>query len=471
MGKFEAPTMTASFGISSGVLDVYEAERLVESIEPTTPMDVGSSAWLEQHRALDRLNVQAHHNVIAQTDEFVVEALISFEKLPVIVHELILIETWKHMCMPKLSEAFNETKSAVKPYLMMHHEAVLCNLLECSLFSLAACEAVGDVGIVELVDYCTRKCTFLNSMSSDLVNGPHKKLSAEELRKSIEHKGPDLEAKRQTIEFSCAMTAMSILRFITDHMTSLEMSVMSRLINPCDIPMQLVPLLQNAPWSYRSESGEIKRFIDNKWEVVDADDAMRLNKYQAQVWLATYNLVMDNSMRAKYELNSHRKSTLMCLRKYFNATLIDQLPVLADLQRTLEELNLVEAPEAANKTFFVLEQVATMREGLQDHDWDQVAEHIANTVLSISDEEFQAEMGKMAEWYKEFDCDSLMDEPKCSKCGAPAANRCSRCKNEWYCGRECQVGAWEGHEKMCDLIHNDVLEHGDRDHGEMLNAL
>merc|ERR1711959_177669 len=81
MGTFESTNMT---GISGGVLDVYEAERLVESLEPTTPNDVGSSSWLEQHRALDRLNVQAHHNVVSQTDEFVIEALISFDKLPVL---------------------------------------------------------------------------------------------------------------------------------------------------------------------------------------------------------------------------------------------------------------------------------------------------------------------------------------------------------------------------------------------------
>merc|ERR1712010_54252 len=107
MGTFESTNMT---GISGGVLDVYEAE----SLEPTTPNDVGSSAWLEQHRALDRLNVQAHHNVVSQTDEFVIEALISFDKLPVLVHELILIETWKHMCMPLLKEDFASTKSAIK---------------------------------------------------------------------------------------------------------------------------------------------------------------------------------------------------------------------------------------------------------------------------------------------------------------------------------------------------------------------
>jgi len=76
-------------------------------------------------------------------------------------------------------------------------------------------------------------------------------------------------------------------------------------------------------------------------------------------------------------------------------------------------------------------------------------------------------MSKMAEWYKEFDCDSLLEEPKCAKCGDPATNRCSRCKNEWYCSRECQVEAWDGHKKICDLIHDDVQKYGEKDYNEL----
>jgi hypothetical protein len=35
-----------------------------------------------------------------------------------------------------------------------------------------------------------------------------------------------------------------------------------------------------------------------------------------------------------------------------------------DLQRTIEEINLMQAPEAAQQSFFVLEQVMTMGVGL-----------------------------------------------------------------------------------------------------------
>ncbi|EFJ29337.1 hypothetical protein SELMODRAFT_91741 [Selaginella moellendorffii] len=45
-----------------------------------------------------------------------------------------------------------------------------------------------------------------------------------------------------------------------------------------------------------------------------------------------------------------------------------------------------------------------------------------------------------------------MDTPKCADCGAPAEKRCSRCKNDWYCGRSCQVANWKIHKKICDLV-------------------
>lgn len=42
--------------------------------------------------------------------------------------------------------------------------------------------------------------------------------------------------------------------------------------------------------------------------------------------------------------------------------------------------------------------------------------------------------------------------PKCAVCGDQASKRCSRCCNEWYCGRECQVRQWKKHKPACDII-------------------
>ncbi len=42
--------------------------------------------------------------------------------------------------------------------------------------------------------------------------------------------------------------------------------------------------------------------------------------------------------------------------------------------------------------------------------------------------------------------------PRCAVCGREASKRCSRCRNEWYCGRECQVQQWKKHKPVCDII-------------------
>lgn len=385
----------------------------------------------------------------------------SFDKLPVLVHELILIETFKWKAFPELQDDLEGLKSSVKPYLIMYQEAVLANLIECCIFSESAAQAIGEAGLVELVDWCARKVTYLNSMTREEFDAPHRKKTAKEYAAEI---GSNLPAQKAELEFQCCMTALSITRFLTEHMTKLDLGVMGRIINPNDMPMQLVPLLDVNPWTHRSADGN-KTFVDGKWEALEDSDYLRLNKYQAQVWLSIYNLVMEPTMRQKYDINSYRKNVLVDLRKYFNTALIDQLPILGDLQRTIEELNMMAAPEASQQSFFMLEQVMTMREGLVKQDWDAIIEFAREITFAETEESYQEEMRHLAEWYNSFDIDSVLDDPKCAKCGQPAEKRCSRCKNEWYCSRECQVDAWEGHKYVCDIVTNDRKEFGTVDHG------
>merc|ERR1711964_62417 len=63
-----------------------------------------------------------------------------------------------------------------------------------------------------------------------------------------------------------------------------------------------------------------------------------------------------------------------------------------------------------------------------------------------------AEVKKEMELFSDvWDIDKLeqFETPKCSNCGDLAQNRCSKCKSEWYCGRECQVAHWKKHKDMC----------------------
>ncbi|PRD22877.1 UNVERIFIED_CONTAM: zmynd10 [Trichonephila clavipes] len=48
----------------------------------------------------------------------------------------------------------------------------------------------------------------------------------------------------------------------------------------------------------------------------------------------------------------------------------------------------------------------------------------------------------------------LPDIPLCAQCNSKGLKRCSRCKNEWYCGRPCQVSHWSKHQSACNLMVN-----------------
>jgi len=56
----------------------------------------------------------------------------------------------------------------------------------------------------------------------------------------------------------------------------------------------------------------------------------------------------------KYEITSFRKSNLLRLRKYLNESLLDQLPMLSGMLRSLEEMSMMgENSIAQNNSFIV----------------------------------------------------------------------------------------------------------------------
>lgn len=50
---------------------------------------------------------------------------------------------------------------------------------------------------------------------------------------------------------------------------------------------------------------------------------------------------MDPECRNKYELSDFRKSNLLRIRKYMNEILLDQIPNLSFMLRSLEELSML----------------------------------------------------------------------------------------------------------------------------------
>ena len=107
-----------------------------------------------------------------------------------------------------------------------------------------------------------------------------------------------------------------------------------------DFPLILVPLLEEKPWIRKNSRGEREVYEDQKWIV--QKDIHALPKVEAQIWLTIFSMFMCQDAQSKYEVTSFRKTNLLCLRKFLNEVLLNQLPILAKLSRSLEELSLMQ---------------------------------------------------------------------------------------------------------------------------------
>ena len=383
--------------LASGFLVAPEAERMIEELRAFPIEDVGSPAWTRQRENLERLNVQAHHNATTHSDEFVKEFLVSHDKVRVLVHELLVIEAWKDRVFPHFGpDAMDQSMTNMNVYLAHYHEATLCNLLEVTFFHQDACEAAGDDALLELTDYCHRKLVYLNAKAAADAEAlaASQDRSADEMLKLRPHQ--EFEDKARDVRFGTACCALTVLRYLTDYVNQTPLASWARMLDTHDTQMLLVPLLEERPWVRRrknpSSSGGrpiVEVFSDGRWTEQPREDRLQLTKCDGQTWLALNNLTVDAKCRARYRYDDHRKGTMERVKRHFNEVLFDQLPVLRDLQRVLDEILLMVAPPSHEVTQgrLILEVVPETRDAIlkkSDAEWAslasrQLATHFADT--------------------------------------------------------------------------------------------
>ncbi|XP_046542958.1 LOW QUALITY PROTEIN: zinc finger MYND domain-containing protein 10-like [Haliotis rubra] len=444
-------------GETTQVLLAVEAEAYVEALEQFDVKDIGSPSWSRQHEYLEKLNMQAVISASSHEDEFVKEALITFEKIPVLIRDLLVTEIWKQKIFTELMNSGFEPRTTFPLYMALYHEATVINLLETVLFHRETCESADDT-ILDLVDYCYRKLTHLVARMSDEDEDDEFEVGTSSVTSSTSATSmEELEKQGRNLDFDICIKAVTLIRYITDHLEGLPLSVMTRILNTHDVPNLLVQLVEMPPW-LRRKNGKVYKYIDSKWVEVSHEDSFKLTKIEGQVWIALYHLLMGGDCQKKYDIDSYRKNTILKLRSHLTEILLDQLPVLAEMQRYLEQLSMMEPP--APQKSFVLEQVPEIREGILkqwEGKWKQLAKKQSKTHFNPSAEAIRAQAQRWAETYNMDVLEGLLTEPpKCAACGQPATKRCSRCHNEWYCRRECQVNQWKKHKPACDLLFNSL---------------
>lgn len=388
-------------------LTPFEVEYFVREVKEFKLEEVGNSPWLTHHEKVEKLNWTAHHQAKEGLDEYVVDQFNTGEKLPTLIYDLILIEVWKERIWPLVMAKIAKF-SSLRTYIPVYHEASVINLLEICLYHRTSCEEAGDA-LIDLVDYCVRKLRHLLATPNDEL--VRQVTSAKECAAwdSVRALGEQFAE----CEFQVCMCVISVVRFLTDHRVAVPLAVTTRLLETHDVLLLLVPLMEKAPWVRRNRvNGFIETFEEHRWQRVEKDDEGRLPKLHTQVWLAIYNLVMDSECRARYELSSIRRENLLRLRRYINEIIVDQLPPLTNLHRTLEELAISGqftgagiGATAAAASPFVVELVAEAREAIvrtYEGRWQEIADLQLREVLVKETQDELKRLGHMISIPKEF---------------------------------------------------------------------
>lgn len=395
------------------VIDPSEAERCVEALTKFNVEDVGSSKWMTQHLNIEKLNLQAHQSAMTNSDEYIIEALLTFDKLEVLIHDLLIIETWKEKVFPLL-RARVAGRNSIRIYFVLYHEATVVNLLEVLLYHKHVCEAGGE-RMLEVVDYVARKLTRLNGGYDFRAHQPSNSSSAsvQELAETMAAITPENELTKHLteIEFRVCISSVALARFLCEHANSMPLSVVSRITDTHDILILLLPLIENPPWTRRLDSGKWQKLIDQKWSDVAPIDLMKVTKLEGQPWLGLYHLLAKEIFRERYHLNSFRKNQVLRVRKYINEVILDQLPFLADIQRYMDELAITDVPEPHNTkdSVFLFQQVAITRESLiKGKNWYDIAEYQMEYIFTMTDKT-DKELQKMSDLYSDDLAEGVLD--------------------------------------------------------------
>ena len=101
--------------------------------------------------------------------------------------------------------------------------------------------------------------------------------------------------------------------------------------------------------------------------------------------------------------------------------LLDQIPALSELQRTLEQLAITNAPITTQSSPFAIQLMPEFRnEILSNKNWKEIAEMQMKTIFAMEKADIQKELEEFSEIYEHHMIDEFLEKPKCGNCGKEA---------------------------------------------------
>jgi hypothetical protein len=217
------------------------------------------------------------------------------------------------------------------------------------------------------------------------------------------------------IELRVCVSSVSLARFLCEHGAALSLSVQSRITDTHDYLLLIIPLIENPPWTRRLPTGKWQKLIDLKWSLVQPIDLLKITKLEGQPWLTIYHLIAKPEFRERYHLNTFRKGQLLRIRKFINDLILDQLPFLADIQRYMDELTVLNVPEPNSLSgggtggIFLFQQVAPIKQLItKGKSYEEIACYQKEHVFTMTDRN-DKDLIKMAELYSDDTIEQVLE--------------------------------------------------------------
>lgn len=281
--------------------------------------------------------------------------------------------------------------NSLRAAFILHAESTIVSMLNLVFYKgipPTFLEGDGDQFLLSLVDYCARQLVFLGTPEGANMALSRQKnpLSATNLSTYLTTRSR-LEEIQDTVHdesYKAAVAAVSLSRYLCENAQDLPASIVSRILEVHDFPLLFVPLIEEPPWTRRRQVERKqndrttthivweKLLNDNncnEWSEVLPKDLMVLTKLEAQPWIALFHLTACQVCRESYGLDEFRKAQLMRLRKYIHEALMDQLPVLQEVARYLDELSILGVPAIGGgvhrpSSKLLLQRVDSLRESV-----------------------------------------------------------------------------------------------------------
>lgn len=403
MKIYEQATQPVCNFPSAQLVNISEAENIIENLKAMSVSEVGNDEFLRQYGVnLERCSMQAHANAASNSEEFVVDSILSFSKFSALTKTLLAVEAWRVFVLPQLKSrlAEKENSNCLRIAFTLHVETTIVGLLNLALYKQDSCDELDSECAVALVDYCARCMSALAVPFVDnevlkrqkKTEGPRMyDTTASEAygtEKSKRSPPEEIDDTRLDTEFRTYVAATSLARFLCEYIDEFPLSVQTRILDTHDFLMMMIPLIDEPPWTRRrvvNNNRLWEKLIDNQWIQVSPSDLLQCTKCEAQCWFAVYFLTCSEQCRRQYGLNSFRKKQLLRLRKYLNEVMVDQLPVLSDLIRYIDELTLLNVPENAtgHGSALLMQELGVMRDDIiKKVDWNDTADKQFDEIYS-----------------------------------------------------------------------------------------